>query len=195
MSVRPGSALHLFLGAALLAIAGSAAGHGGVVLEDDVCVIRIGYLEAHFKIYLPQTHGHREFCEDLPKTAETVFVMEYSHRDLAQTPIDFRIVHNTTGLGRFAGSEDLEQLDLDTLTVFHQEATIEPDVYTIIHEFEDSGEYIGIVQARHPHTGRIYSAVFPFSVGFAGFGFWPWLAGFAAFLFGNLWLLRRRMTA
>jgi hypothetical protein len=32
--------------------------HGGVVEEADVCVIKISYLKAHFKIYQPRTNGH-----------------------------------------------------------------------------------------------------------------------------------------
>lgn len=181
--------------ASLLWVApGTARAHGGVVLEDDLCLIKIGYLEAHFKIYLPRSRAHREYCEDLPRAEETVFVMEYSHPDLARVPIEFRIVRNTTGLGRFAGPRDLETMDLDAQTVFHQPATVTPDVFTVIHDFQQSGEYIGVVTAAHPESDKMYRAVFPFRVGFTGLGFWPWLGAFALFLFGNLWLLRRRMT-
>lgn len=194
---RPGlqtSLLASLLAALLLVPAGPAHGHGGVVLEDDLCLIKIGYLEAHFKIYLPRSRGHREYCEDLPRAEETVFVMEYSHPDLARVPIEFRIVRNNTGLGRFAGPQDLESMDLDAQTVFHQPATVVPDVFTIIHDFSQSGEYIGVVTAEHPESDKMYRAVFPFRVGFTGLGFWPWLGAFALFLFVNLWLMRRRMS-
>ena len=29
--------------------------HGGVFLEEDVCVIEVGFFRAHFTIYQPQT--------------------------------------------------------------------------------------------------------------------------------------------
>ncbi len=57
-------------------------GHGGVVLEEDLCVINIGYLQAHFNIYVPQEHQRQEFCEDIPSTGESLFVMEYLHPGL-----------------------------------------------------------------------------------------------------------------
>ena len=188
---------HIAQGALVLllaSIAPAAAGHGGVVLEGDLCVIKVGYLEGHFKIYLPRTRGHREYCEDLPEAGETVFVREYLHEGLAQAPIDFRIVRNETGLGRFARWQDLASLDLGPLTVFHRRDVVDPDVFTAIHDFAAPGEYIGIVTAQPPSVERPYTAVFPFRVGFTGIGYWPWFAGFVVFLVGNLWLLRGRLT-
>jgi hypothetical protein len=192
--------LRTVLGLLIAILPAGAAGHGGVVLEDDVCVIRMGYLKAHFKIYLPRERGHAEYCEDLPEAAEAVFVMEYQHESLAETPIDFRIVRNETGLGRFARQEDLTALDLERITVFHQRGIIAPDVFTAVYAFDSPGEYVGIVTAHPPRVGnvsqanRVYSAVFPFKVGFTGFGFWPWLGFFAVFLFANLWVVRGRLS-
>ena len=40
--------------------------HGGVVEEEDLCVIKVNYLRGHFKIYQPLVDGHKEYCEDLP---------------------------------------------------------------------------------------------------------------------------------
>ena len=174
-----------------------ALGHGGVMLEDDLCVIKVGYLEAHFKVYLPRTRQRSEFCEDLPDTGEAVFVMEYLHSRFGDVPIEFRVIRNVTGLGRFARWQDVAALtDLEPITVFHQGARTEPDVFTVVLDFEEPGEYIGIVTATPPNAERAYSAVFPFEVGFTGFGYWPWLLLFMSYLFGTLWvLLRRRLAA
>jgi hypothetical protein len=183
------------LAALLLVVAApGAAGHGGVVREDDLCIIKVGYLEAHFKIYLPRARDHTEYCEDLPEAGETVFVMEYLHRGFGDLPVEFRIIRNDTGLGRFAGRQDLAGLDLEPLTVFHQPPVIEPDVFTVVHSFSEPGEYIGVITAGHPGTDKVYSAVFPFRIGFAGFGHWLWFVAFLAFLFGNLWLARRHLS-
>ena len=151
--------------------------HGSVSNEDDLCAIQIGYYKAHFKIYLPRTRQHRDYCEDLPGTGESIFVMEYLHPGLGKIPVDFRIIRDTTGMGRFAQLEHVEALgDLDPLTVFYQAPTIKPDVYTVMHHFDRPGEFIGIVTAVPDGGGEPYAAVFPFRVGFIGFGYWPIIA-------------------
>ncbi len=153
-----------------------AAAHGGVVAENDLCVINIGYLKAHFKIYVPTASGHREYCEDIPVRGESVFVMEYLHDGLNSAPVGFRIIRNTTGKGSFARLADVEALpDLDAVTLRYEAPVTVPDVYTLLHEFDADGEFIGIVTAGGAEPGRTYTAVFPFSVGTGNVGAWPWL--------------------
>ncbi len=148
--------------------------HGGVVADGDLCIIGISYLQAHFKIYQPLIDGHEEFCEDLPNATESVFVMEYMHDELARVPIEFRIIHDVTGKGRFANWQDVEQIDdLDAVTVFYQAPVIEPDVFTVIHDFNEEGDYIGIVKALPESADREHIAVFPFEVGYTGLAYWP----------------------
>ncbi len=152
----------------------AASAHGSVSNEDDLCAIQIGYYKAHFKIYLPRTRQHRDYCEDLPGTGESVFVMEYLHPGLGEIPVDFRIIRDTTGMGRFAQLEHVEALgDLEPLTVFYQPPIVKPDVFTVMHDFDRPGEFIGIVTAVPHDGGEPYAAVFPFRVGFIGFGYWP----------------------
>ncbi|MDH3441417.1 MAG: hypothetical protein OEM63_11740 [Gammaproteobacteria bacterium] len=156
---------------------GIATAHGSVTPEDDICIIRIGYYKAHFKIYLPAIRGHKEYCEDIPDTGETVFVMEYEHSGLGDVPIDFRIIRNVTGQGVFTALEDVQAIDdLDAVTVIHHDAAIQQDVFTVMYEFDEQGEFVGIVKVRNPETSKLYTAVFPFEVGFAGIGWWPWFA-------------------
>jgi len=155
-----------------------AGAHGGVVEEDDICVIKVNYLRAHFKVYQPRNSGHEQFCEDLPVAGESVFVMEYMHDALRSMPIEFRIIRNVTGKGRFARMEHVEAIgDLDAVTVFHSQPVQEPDVYTITHTFGEEGDFIGIVAAQNLETGATYAAVFPFEVGFTGWGYWPLILG------------------
>ena len=177
-----------------VAAAMPAFGHGGVVLEDDQCLIRMGYLEAHFKIYLPEARGHEQFCEDLPTAAGAVFVMEYQHEALSTLPIEFRIIRNVTGLGRYARWQDVQDIDdLDAVTVHHRPAAVVPDVFTSRHAFGGRGEYIGMVTVTPESGDRRLTAVFPFSVGFTGVGFWPWFVLFVAFVLINVWLVRRQV--
>ena len=151
-----------------------AAAHGGVVADGDLCIIKISYLQAHFKIYQPLIDGHEEYCEDLPSATDSVFVMEYMHKELATVPIEFRIIHDVTGKGRFAIWQDILEIDdLDGVTVFYQAPVIEPDVFTVIYNFEEEGDYIGIVTAKPNSGDREHIAVFPFEVGYTGLGYWP----------------------
>jgi hypothetical protein len=196
MNVRIGPWLLVACGlAAGLAAPGFARAHGSIVAEDDRCLITMGYLQAHFKIYLPRSRGHTEFCEDLPAGGEAVFVMEYLHEALGSLPIEFRIIRNATGLGRFTRLADIAGPDLETHTVFHQRAAVAPDVFTALHVFDVTGDYVGIVTVPRPGTDEPYTAVFPFTVGYAGFAFWPWFAVFILLVAGILWSLLQRESS
>ncbi|MDH5501469.1 MAG: FixH family protein [Gammaproteobacteria bacterium] len=152
--------------------------HGGVVEEDDLCVIKVNYLRAHFKVYQPGTSGHKQYCEDLPDAGESIFVMEYLHDSMSEMSIDFRIIRDVTGKGRFARVEDIDQIpDIDSATVYYRPPVVEPDVYLVNHEFTEEGDFIGIVSATQTDTGKVYAAVFPFEVGYTGIGWWPFFVG------------------
>ncbi len=88
----------IVIGTLLVSWPQAAVAHG-VVQEADLCVIKVNYLRAHFKVYQPRVSGHEQFCEDLPAASESVFVMEYQHDALASMPIDFRIIRDVTGKG------------------------------------------------------------------------------------------------
>lgn len=180
----------LFVALWLAATPGSVAAHGSVTPEDDICIIRIGFYKAHFKIYLPATRGHEEYCEDIPDTGETVFVMEYEHSGLGDVPIDFRIIRNVTGKGVFTALEDVEAIDdLDAVTVIHHDGAIQRDVFTIMYDFDEQGEFVGIVNVRNAETDKLYTAVFPFEVGFAGLAWWPWfILGAVILQLNYLWM-------
>lgn len=167
--------------------------HGGVVGENDVCVINIGYLKAHFKIFVPQQTGHTEYCEDIPVRGESVFIMEYQHGQLSNSDIEFRIIRNVTGKSKFARAEDVAAIDdLDKVTVHYSAPGVSPDLYSLLHTFEEDGEYIGIVSAADANTS--YAAVFPFEVGSTGFGIWPWVVAALIVLQLNFWYMSKHRS-
>jgi len=178
----------------LLIVSVGAHGHGSVVDEGDACLIRFGFYSAHFSIFQPQTQGHRAFCEDIPDAGESVFVLEYRHRSLNDVPVDFRIMRNETGLGRFVRWEDLEAIDdLTPYTVLHQALPPQGDgVLTVLHTFDSPGNYIGIVTVPHPTGDMVYHAVFPFRVGRSLLSWWPW--GIAALAAVMLVVQQRRRS-
>ena len=149
--------------------------HGGVVAEEDLCLLKMGFLQAHFTLYLPDTHGSDEFCEDVPETGRALFVVEYLHEMMKEMPIEFRIVRDDQGFGIFANRDDLNSIpDLDAQTVFHRPLAAEPTGWvTVSHTFAEPGGYIGVVVAESPANGKVYNSVFYFKVGNTGYGYIP----------------------
>ena len=129
----------------------NAIAHGGVSIEEDICVIQIGFFTAHFAVYQPQATADQEFCEDIPGTTDTVFVLNYLHNSLKHAPVDFRIIKDVNNFGRFAKWQDIAKLeDIEQDTVFYQTPVIRPEaMFKVEHKFEEPGGYIGIVTAKY----------------------------------------------
>ena len=172
-------------------IANNTYSHGGVFLEDDLCVIQIGFHKAHFTIFQPQKSQHKEFCEDIPHATESIFVMEYLHNNLRNKPVEFRIIKDTQNRGRFVKWRDLENIkNFDDITVFYQPPVIREDgVFLVLHDFKEEGNYIGIVMTKTQDNNEMYTAVFPFRVGSQSWGYIPWFIAIALFLQLNYWLM------
>jgi len=151
--------------------------HGGVVAEDDLCVIEIGIFRAHFTVYQPETRASKEFCEDIPDVGQAVFVLDYMHDSLKEVPVDFRIIRDVNERTTYASWEDIEGMDdLESATVFYQPAGIYADAsLTVEHTFTEKGWYTGIVTTRHPTRDLAYQAVFGFHVGRKNIGVWPFM--------------------
>ena len=152
--------------------------HGGVAFEGDSCLISVNFLQAHFTVFQPETRKTREYCEDIPDVTRSVFVMEYLHDLLNEMSVDFRIIRDEGGLGRFADWEDIEKIEsIEEVTVFFEPERIEEGgFFSRTYTFEESGTYIGIVTASHPTEPRDYNAVFFFRVGGRDWGTLPLFA-------------------
>jgi len=74
------------------------------------------------------------------------------------------------------------------VTIFHRPPSIEPAVFTVLHEFSGPGAYLGLVTVAHPlQAGRYYTALFPFSVGARDWGLWPLFLALAVVAQGGYW--------
>ena len=158
----------LITGTALAVIACTEAiAGGGLVLKNDLCIIEIDFYSAHFTAYQPATRGNKQFCQELPDTGETIFVLDYLHPSLKQVPVSLRIIHDVTEQGDFVKLKHVEEIeDIDSLTVFYQPPVIRPDAsFQADFELLTKGRYIGIVTAGHPSNDKTYTAVFQFNVG------------------------------
>lgn len=163
--------------------------HGGVVMEEDQCIIDIGLFRAHFTIYQPQTRASEEFCEEAPDLGETLFVMDYLHDSLSAMALEFRIIHDVNGSEQYASLEDVQSIrDLDAVTVFYQAPRVEPSgSMTTQATFDSEGWYIGVVSTRHPTLDKEYHAVFGFHVGGRGIGWWLPLLGIVVLVQLHFW--------
>jgi hypothetical protein len=168
------------------------AGGGGIVANKGACVVTLDFYTAHFTAYQPESSNNNEFCQNLPGPGETIFVLNYLHDSLKEVPVDFRIIKDVTGLGKFVRWEDVQKLgDLESHTVFYRHPTIEVSgSYRIRFDLPTDGDYIGIVSAGHPSNTKTYTTAFPFTVGTINYSLW--LIGLlAAVLMGYLFWYRR----
>ena len=65
--------------------------HGGVKLEQDECVLKIGPNTMHFIGY-QRTGEEEEFCEDIAKTGPTIIALTAVSPDLRDMAIGIRVV-------------------------------------------------------------------------------------------------------
>lgn len=143
---------------AVTALAGAApaSAHGNLRGAENACVLRIGPDFMYFAGYQPGA-SRKAFCEEIPTTGDTIFVFDYAQPEMREMTADFRIVRDV--------GEKEEASMLEAITV----AYLPPRVYphgtlNFEHDFEETGDYVGIVTVDGPH-GEHWVSRFPFSVG------------------------------
>jgi len=141
-----------FLGAP----ASSALAHGGMQRQRSACLLQVGPDFMYFSGYQPAA-SHNRFCDVIPTTGKTIFVLDYAQDEMRRMSTDFRIIR--------AVGEDEEQDRLDAVTV----AYLPPNVYpagtlNFEHVFNETGAFVGIVTMDGPN-GEHWVSRFPFSVG------------------------------
>lgn len=170
----------------------SALAHGGVSVEDDLCVMRIGRHRAHFTGYQPRERASQEFCEDIPEFAPAIIVLDFVDMALRKMEIDFRILRDVNEIGVTAQYSDLgTPEDIEKATVFYRKPAVHPHgSLSVSLNFDQPGGYIGVLSATDTGGGQTLTSVFPFSVGVTNWWsllqwfVWPVIFG-AAFYFGS----------
>ncbi|MGD9603733.1 MAG: hypothetical protein AB7O21_19880 [Gammaproteobacteria bacterium] len=150
----------------LVATIPAAWAHGGVSIEDDKCVLRLGGYLMHFTGYQPEQTGAQEFCEDIPITGLAVIVLDAIDDALRDMPIEVRVLRDANDLGNDARVEELGgEAAIEAATLARLPAALHPTgSLTLKYAFAEPGRYIGYVRAR-PAVGDEVIAVFPFAVG------------------------------
>ncbi len=142
-------------------------GHGGVSMDDDVCLITLGSLKAHFTGYQPEYRATQEFCEDIPVVGKSIFVLDFISNELRDMDVDFRIIKDVNNIGNNAVLADLGGPQaIEDATIFYQEKTNFPrGTMTVKYDFSEQGRYIGLVTAYYGEDSEGIVSVFPFQVG------------------------------
>jgi hypothetical protein len=155
---------------AMVLFASAAHAHGGVGMQDNRCVLRIGPDLMFFTGYQPQ-NSREEFCDDIPTTGQTVVVLDMQDTELRDMLTEIRIIkdegnHTTmNGLPFLTDAELGSPQVLDPVTITHVlPKTYPTGTLNFEHTFSENGKFIGIVTVKNAH-GQTYVSQFPFSVG------------------------------
>ncbi|QBR71549.1 hypothetical protein CU048_09975 [Beijerinckiaceae bacterium] len=155
---------------AMVLLTSAAHAHGGVGMQDNRCVLRIGPDLMFFTGYQPQ-NSREEFCDDIPSTGQTVVALDMQDTELRDMNTEIRIIKDLGTHTRMNGLPVLTDAELaspevlDPITI----AYLPPRKYptgtlTFEHTFPEEGKFIGIVTVKNGH-GQTYVSQFPFSVG------------------------------
>ena len=171
-SLRSAGRIFWSMAMCLFLISGAAWGHGGVSIEDDMCIMQVGPYRAHFTGYIPDRRATQEFCEDIPDIGRAIFAIDFINDELRRMQTDFRIIRDVNNVGIRATYADLgTKQDIEQATIFYKAPeTLSTGTFNVSHTFPEKGHFIGIVTARHPETGKEYISVFPFAVGIFRWG-------------------------
>ncbi|MBH0202394.1 MAG: hypothetical protein HP496_08895 [Nitrospira sp.] len=70
----------------------TAAAHGNVSIEDDICVRRIGGNMVHFSAYQPQIEPKAQYCTEIPDVGDTFLVVDLVDPSLRNMPVGVKII-------------------------------------------------------------------------------------------------------
>lgn len=136
-----------------------ASAHGGVSIEADKCVLKIGKFLMHFTGYQPEVSGGEEFCEDIPETGHAIIVMDFVGAQLRKMDTTFSIVKTETwdeAMAYKLGDEAEEIVRMPAKKYKGGSITFD-------HTFSEPGYFVGIVTTE---GSRQLESLFPFSVGY-----------------------------
>ncbi len=140
---------------------GNAFAHGGVSIEFDKCVLKIGSYLMHFTGYQPETAGGTEFCEDIPQAGHAIIVMDFVDPQLRKLDTDLKIVQADS----WPAAQAYKFGDGGKEVIYYPAKRYKGGSITVDHNFSEPGYFVGIVSAEGDNHEKIAS-VFPFSVGY-----------------------------
>ena len=137
---------------------GNASAHGGVTIEFDKCVLKIGSYLIHFSGYQPEVSGGTELCEHIPAVGHTIIVMDLVDPELRKLDIDLKIVQTDS----WTAAQTYEPGEGGKEVLYYPGKKYERGSITVDHNFSEPGYFVAIVTDNHQKN----TSVFPFSVGY-----------------------------
>jgi len=165
-------------------IAPKAFAHGGVSIEADKCVLKIGTYLMHFTGYQPEKSAGEKFCEDIPSTGHAIIVMDFVDPQLRDMEADLRIV-KMVECGTYKQGDSAEEV------LYLPPQKYKGGSITVDQRFAEAGYFVGIVTAK---GNEKIASLFPFSVGY-GIGTFSGGSGGLLVLGGLYWHSRKRQLA
>jgi hypothetical protein len=141
---------------------------GDLVLDHDICTLKLGPELVYFAGYQPNS-SHRRFCEDAPDVGQTIFVFDFGAPELREMKAGFRILRLQHD------DEDLaESAAIEAATAAYLAPQVYPKgTFSFEHVFAEPGDFLGLVTVEGAH-GEQWTSRFPFSVGKNRFEFSPY---------------------
>src|SRR5262249_43057179 len=125
--------------------------HGGVSVQNNKCIMKIGPDIMYFTGYQPQ-YGREEFCDDIPRAGQMVVALDMQEKELRDMTTEIRIIkdlgtHTMVNGYSYLTDAELAATDvLDQASVFHWPPKKYPTgTLTFEHNFPEEGKFIGIV--------------------------------------------------
>lgn len=135
--------------------------HGGVSIELDACVLKIGSYRMHLTGYQPETAMGEEFCEDIPETGNAIIVLDYVDNQLRDMMAGVRIIEKDSWTAAQSPSgDDQAKAILDVPPKLYKAGSIK-----IERRFDKPGYFVGFLTAEKEGQEKLVSR-FPFSVGY-----------------------------
>jgi len=140
--------------------------HGDVAMADHRCTLHVGPYSMLYATYQPQIDTERKYCDDIPYAGNVYISMQFNEDPLYTLSLDYRAIRDIKKRGNLAKVENLgTQAEIDSATAYYMQPKVyDNGVMLVTREF-DKGDYIGIVTARETTSDKVYTSVFPFSVG------------------------------
>jgi hypothetical protein len=82
--------LRILLCVGLLGCGAEVSAHGGVALEFDKCISKMGKYEMHFTAYM--SGEGTEYCWDIPRAGKAILVFDLWQTEMRTKPIEVRVV-------------------------------------------------------------------------------------------------------
>jgi hypothetical protein len=134
--------------------------HGGVSIEFDTCVLKIGSYRIHLTGYQPETAMGEEFCEDIPKTGNAIIVLDYVENQLRDMMAGVRVIEKESWTAAQSPSgDDQAKTVLDIPPKLYRAGSVK-----IERRFDKPGYFVGFLTAEKGQEKLV--SRFTFSVGY-----------------------------